>query len=201
MASKPFTQTKVLLPLLLLAGAAAVAIGLWLSYSPIRATASPTRIFLVPEQVSPQTALLGTQKDLEVRGIRLVRTFDDLRQSVGPQTLSILIDRDLFATVDKQWLVQQYLAGRVIVGINVNWSDLTKALPPATNPLGQPIPLGPFPDYPHDRAHYSMIVAGAVAGKGCGGAAVDWFNEDLNLLFPRLEQKENCAKELLGITS
>jgi hypothetical protein len=166
------------------------------------ATAEPalSAVYLLPSAPYDASMLPAPLVELQAQGIKAVRSMDDLRDEVGPDTDAILIHRGALPEADSAWLRAQYDAGKVMVGININMVELAELFPPAVPSDASPKDFGPWSTYSPDRRFYSMLVRGpysaSMRAPACGSASQDHFDYGLNglqLMLSRIASDRECG--------
>ncbi len=102
-------------------------------------------VYLEPEGVSDALKLDASPTALAQEGMALARTRQELEAAVGPDTTTIVLNREGVGEVDPAWLRAQYEAGKLIYGVWVDGTelkDLLNAQAPAT--LYRYAPRGEF---------------------------------------------------------
>ncbi len=115
-------------------------------------------IYLVPEEPSRPDFILAPFDELGANGVRVVHTFEGLREATGKETRSIIIDRESLlidgeslSTTDKNWLNRQVANGVLIAGIRINFNELTQVIRTFRT---EPWPI----NFPVDHRFYSYLL-------------------------------------------
>lgn len=156
-------------------------------------------VYWVPDG-KPEDQLPADKSTLEGVGFATAGTLPLVKEKIGPDTLGVLVDRDIATSLsedDKAWLQEQYRSGLVVAGYRVNSSELVAML----NAEGPALEVAALQSkYPPEREFFAVASSGTYPGGGCHRLTSDHLDEtNSGYNGPRymmgiIEGHSNCAR-------